>query len=286
MEIVTSIAPIALAIIMLCLGASLTVNDFLRVIKNPKDFFIGFVCQLFVLPVVAFLLIIILKVPTEMALGVMLIAAAPGGVTSNVLTKFADGDVALSISLTAFMSLLSIISVPFIIFTTISLFEISYVAKEISMIGISLKMFFVVTVPVIVGMIIRRLTGDLVIRNLKIIQRISIILFLTVFAAIYIEEWDNIVSFLARAGLIALILNVTMMVIGFYVAKFFASGEAQQRAISLECGLQNGTLAVFVGTQLFDSVVYMVPTAAYALIMMTTSLIFVFILRKNNFNQK
>ena len=286
MEIVTSIAPIALAIIMLCLGASLTVNDFLRVIKNPKDFFIGFVCQLFVLPVVAFLLIIILKVPTEMALGVMLIAAAPWGVTSNVLTKFADGDVALSISLTAFMSLLSIISVPFIIFTTISLFEISYVAKEISMIGISLKMFFVVTVPVIVGMIIRRLTGDLVIRNLKIIQRISIILFLTVFAAIYIEEWDKIVSFLARAGLIALILNVTMMVIGFYVAKFFASGEAQQRAISLECGLQNGTLAVFVGTQLFDNVVYMVPTAAYALIMMTTSLIFVFILRKTNFSKK
>ena len=169
MGIVTSIAPIALAIIMLCLGASLTVSDFSRVIKNPKDFFIGFICQLFVLPIVAYLLIIILKVPTEMALGVMLIAAAPGGVTSNVLTKFADGDVALSISLTAFMSLLSIISVPFIIFTTIGLFEISYVAKEISMIGISLKMFFVVTVPVIVGMIIRRLTGDLVIRNLKML---------------------------------------------------------------------------------------------------------------------
>ena len=286
MEIVTSIAPIALAIIMLCLGASLMVSDFSRVIKNPKDFFIGFICQLFVLPIVAYLLIIILKVPTEMALGVMLIAAAPGGITSNVLTKFAGGDVALSVSLTAFMSLLSIISVPFIIFTTIGLFEISYVAKEISMIGISLKMFFVVTVPVIVGMIIRHLTGDLVIRNLKIIQRISIILFLIVFAAIYIEEWNNIVSFLARAGLIALILNLTMMVIGFYVAKFFASGEAQQRAISLEFGLQNGTLAVFVGTQLFDNVVYMVPTAAYALIMMITSLIFVFILRKTNFNQK
>ena len=286
MGIVTSIAPIALAIIMLCLGASLTVSDFSRVIKNPKGFFIGFICQLFILPLVAYLLISILKVPTEMALGVMLIAAAPGGVTSNVLTKFAGGDVALSVSLTAFMSLLSIISVPFIIFTTIGLFEISYVAKEISMIGISLKMFFVVTVPVIVGMIIRHLTGDLVIRNLKIIQRISIILFLIVFAAIYIEEWNKIVSFLARAGLIALILNLTMMVIGFYVAKFFASGEAQQRAISLECGLQNGTLAVFVGTQLFDNVVYMVPTAAYALIMMITSLIFVFILRKTNFNQK
>jgi BASS family bile acid:Na+ symporter len=286
MEIVTTIAPIGLAIIMLGLGASLTLSDFSRVIKNPKDFFIGFVCQLFVLPLVAYLLIIILKVPTEMALGVMLIAAAPGGVTSNVLTKFADGDAALSVSLTAFISLVSIISVPIIVALAIDLFEISYVTKEISMIRISLKMFFVVTVPVIIGMIIRHLTGDLMIRNLKIIQRISIALFFVVFAAIYIEEWNNIVSFLTRAGTIALILNVTMMTIGFYVAKFFASGVAQQRAISLECGLQNGTLAVFVGTQLFDNVVYMVPTAAYALIMLTTASIFVCILRKCNFGQK
>ena len=286
MGIVTSIAPIALAIIMLGLGASLTLSDFSRVIKNPKDFFIGFVCQLFVLPLVAYLLIVILKVPTEMALGVMLIAAAPGGVTSNVLTKFADGDVALSVTLTAFMSLVSIISVPIIVALAIDLFEISYVAKEISMIGISLKMFFVVTVPVIIGMIIRHLTGDLMIRNLKIIQRTSIALFFVVFAAIYIEEWNNIVSFLTRAGTIAIILNVVMMIVGFYVAKFFASGVAQQRAISLECGLQNGTLAVFVGTQLFDNVVYMVPTAAYALIMLATASIFVCILRKCNFGQK
>ena len=282
MEIVTNIAPIALAIIMLGLGASLTVDDFLRVAKNPKDFFIGFICQLIVLPIVAYLLIITLGVPIEMALGVMLIAAAPGGVTSNVLTKFAEGDVALSISLTAVMSLLSIVTVPFIVINSINLFDITYVEREITMVAISLKMFFVVTVPVIIGMIIRHFTGDLVIRNLKFIQRFSIALFLLVFAAIYIEEWDKIVSFLTRAGLIALILNVTMMVIGFYVAKFFASGVPQQRAISLECGLQNGTLAVFVATQLFDNIIYMVPTAAYALVMMATSVIFVFILRKSN----
>ena len=281
MEIVTNIAPIALAIIMLGLGASLTVDDFLRVAKNPKDFFIGFICQLIVLPIVAYLLIITLGVPIEMALGVMLIAAAPGGVTSNVLTKFAEGDVALSISLTAVMSLLSIVTVPFIVINSINLFDITYVEREITMVAISLKMFFVVTVPVIIGMIIRHFTGDLVIRNLKFIQRFSIALFLLVFAAIYIEEWDKIVSFLTRAGLIALILNVTMMVIGFYVAKFFASGTPQQRAISLECGLQNGTLAVFVATQLFDNIIYMVPTAAYALVMMATSVIFVLILRKS-----
>ena len=282
MEIVTNIAPIALAIIMLGLGASLTLDDFLRVFKNPKDFFIGFICQLIVLPIVAYLLVITLSVPIEMALGVMLIAAAPGGVTSNVLTKFAEGDVALSISLTAVMSLLSIVTVPFIVINSINIFDITYVEKEITMVAIALKMFFVVTVPVIIGMTIRHFSGDLVIRNLKLIQRFSIGLFLLVFAAIYIEEWDKIVSFLTRAGLIALILNLTMMVIGFYVAKFFASGVPQQRAISLECGLQNGTLAVFVATQLFDNIIYMVPTAAYALVMMATSVIFVFILRKSN----
>jgi bile acid:Na+ symporter, BASS family len=280
MEIVTTIAPIALALLMLGLGASLTLQDFLRVFKNPKDFFIGFVCQLIILPLVAYSLIIVLKCPIELALGVMLIAAAPGGVTSNVLTKFADGDVALSISLTAFMSLVSIISVPFIIFQSIDLLNINYVEKEISVVGISLKMFFVVTVPVILGMIIRKFAGKFINKNVLIIQRISIALFLIIFIAIYIEEWDNIVMFLTSAGKVTFALNILMMIIGFYVAKFLASGIAQRRCISLECGLQNGTLAVFVGTQLFDDMVYMVPTAAYALIMMLTSVIFVFILRK------
>ena len=283
MEVATKIAPIALALIMLGLGMSLTIQDFLRVIKIPKDFLVGFICQLILLPIIAFILIKLLNSPSELAIGVMLIAAAPGGVTSNILTKFANGDVALSISLTAIISLISIISVPFIVFNSIDLFEIDNISKDISMIGISLKMFFVVTVPVIIGMIIKNYANDFVINKALIIQRISVFLFVLVFIAIYIEEWDNIVSFIARAGLIALILNITMMVIGFYAAKFFASGVAQQRCISLECGLQNGTLAAFVGTQIFDgsSMVFIVPAAAYALVMMVTSIIFVFIIKKN-----
>ena len=281
MGIVTTIAPIALALIMLGLGASLTVKDFTRVCQNPKDFLIGLICQLILLPIIAYFLIIILRTPIELALGVMLIAAAPGGVTSNVLTKFADGDVALSISLTAITSLISIVSVPYVVFLSIELFDITYVKKEVSMLSISLKMFFVVTVPVIIGMIIRKFANDLIIRNMKVINKISIGLFIIVFVAIYIEEWDNIVMFIAKAGTIALVLNVTMMVIAFYIAKFFTTGVAQRRCISLEAGLQNGTLAVFVGLQLFgDNMIYMVPTAAYALIMMTTSVIFVLILRK------
>ena len=281
MGIVTTIAPIALALIMLGLGASLTVKDFTRVVQIPKDFFIGLICQLILLPIIAYLLIIILKTPIELALGVMLIAAAPGGVTSNVLTKFADGDVALSITLTAITSLISIVSVPYVVFLSIELFDITYVKKEVSMLSISLKMFFVVTVPVIIGMIIRKFANDLIIRNMKIINKLSIGLFLIVFIAIYIEEWDSIVMFITKAGTIALTLNVMMMVVAFYIAKFFTTGVAQRRCISLEAGLQNGTLAVFVGLQLFgDNMVYMVPTAAYALIMMTTSVIFVLILRR------
>ena len=281
MEVATKIAPLGLALIMFGLGMSLTIQDFLRIIKIPKDFLIGFICQLILLPIIAFILIKLLNTPIELALGVMLIAAAPGGVTSNVLTKFASGDVALSISLTAIISLISIISVPFIVFTSIDLLNIDYVSKEISMLSISLKMFFVVTIPVIIGMFTRHFANNFVTKNVLIIQRVSIALFVLVFVAIYIEEWDNIISFIIRAGKIALVLNIVMMVVGFYVAKFFASGVAQQRCISLECGLQNGTLAAFVGTQLFDEMIYIVPTAAYALIMMITSLVFVFIIKKN-----
>ena len=283
MEIATKLAPIGLALIMLGLGMSLTIQDFIRVAKIPKDFLIGFICQLILLPIVAFLLIKLLNTPAELAIGVMLIAAAPGGVTSNVLTKFAKGDVALSISLTAILSLISIVSVPFIVFNSIDFFEITNVSKNISMTGIALKMFFVVTVPVIIGMTIKHFANNFINSKALIIQRVSVFLFVLVFIAIYIEEWDNIVSFIVRAGLIALALNITMMIIGFYAAKSFASGVAQQRCISLECGLQNGTLAAFVGTQIFDgsSMVFIVPAAAYALIMMVTSIIFIFILRKN-----
>ena len=280
MEIVTTIAPIALAIIMLSLGLGLTLKDFTRVFIKPKDFTIGIICQLILLPVVAFFLIKIFNISKELALGLMIIAAAPGGVTSNVLTKFARGDVALSISLTAIISLISIVTVPFIIFKSADLFEINNITKNISMTGISLKMFFVVTVPVIIGMIIRKFAENFVLSKAKIIERISILLFIIVFLAIWIEEWNNIVSYLSQAGSITLLLNLIMMIIGYYIAKFFATGVSQRKCISLECGLQNGTLAVFVSTQLFQDIIYIIPTASYALVMFVTSLFFVFIVRK------
>ena len=282
MEVVTKIAPIALALIMLTLGLGLTTSDFTRVIKQPKDFLIGLICQVILLPIIAFVLIKILNVQPALALGVMIIAAAPGGVTSNILTKFANGDVALSVSLTAIISLLSILTVPFIVIKSADLLDINYLSKEISMSGISIKMFLVVTLPVVIGMLIRKFAQDFIIKRTALIEKISLTLFMIVFISIWLEEWDNIIMYISRAGIITLILNVTMMVLGFYVAKIFASGIEQRKCISLECGLQNGTLAVFVSTQIFDDIIYLIPTASYALIMFVTSIIFVLLLKKVN----
>ena len=282
MEIVTKIAPIALALIMLGLGLGLTGKDFLRVIQNPKDFFVGLICQLILLPVVAYILILIFNTSVELALGVMIIAAAPGGVTSNVLTKFAKGDVALSISLTAVISLVSIISVPFIIFTSAGLLGITNISSEITMTGIALKMALVVTIPVLTGMIIRKFAENFVSSNISLIEKITSGLFAIVFLSIFIEERENIFSYLAQAGIIILVLNVSMMILAYYIAKTFASGLEQRKCIALEVGLQNGTLAVFVATSIFDDVIYLVPTAAYALLMYITGFIFIYILRKQN----
>ncbi len=280
MEIVTKIAPIILALIMLGLGLGLKIDDFTRILKTPKDFFVGFVSQLIILPLVAYLLIIILKVPPEIAIGVMIIAAAPGGVTSNILTKFANGDVALSISLTAVISLISIITVPLIIFTSADLFGITDISQNISMTGIALKMFLVVTVPVILGMIIRKFAENFVNSKIQIFEKLNIILFVIFFIAAFYEERESFIDFLMQAGFITFILNITMMIMAYYLGKTFASGIKQQKCIALECGLQNGTLAIFVSTQIFGTdIVYITPTAAYALIMYITGFIFVFLLK-------
>ena len=282
MEIVTKIAPIALALIMLGLGLGLTSSDFTRILKDPKVFFVGIVSQILLLPVVAYTLITLINVPIEIALGVMIIASAPGGVTSNVMTKFANGDVALSISLTAICSLISIISVPIIIFNSALYLGISNLTENITVTSIAIKMAIIVTIPVLIGMVIRNFAENFIFKNLKLIEKLTGILFLIVFTAIWIEERGNIANYIKLAGTIVILLNVSMMFIAYIIAKFFTSNIQQRKTIALECGLQNGTLAVFVATQLFSDISYIVPTAAYALIMYITAFIFIFIVRKFN----
>jgi BASS family bile acid:Na+ symporter len=281
MEIVTTIAPFALALIMFGLGLGLTTTDFSRVIKNPKDFFVGFVSQLILLPIVALGLVFLLNLPTTIAVGLMIIAAAPGGVTSNILTKFANGDVALSVTLTAVTSLVSILTVPFVVINSANIIGVS-ISSDISIANVALKMALVVTVPVLFGMIIRKLFTNFILSKVNLIDKLSGILFIIVFAAIYIEERNNILDYILQSGLAVLILNIVMMTLAFLIAKKYASGISQQKCIAIEGGLQNGTVAVFVATLIFDDVAFVVPTASYALIQYMTGFLFIALLRKSN----
>ena len=283
MSIVTDIfLPLALAFIMFALGLGLTSSDFLRVIKQPKDFFVGAISQIILLPVIAFILISIWPISPELAIGVMIIAAAPGGVTSNILTSFAKGDVALSVSLTAIISLLCVVTVPFIIITSLSLLGIDSITQNISLTSMAISMFLIVTVPVIIGMVFRKFASNAALKFEPIAKKISMVLFVVVLLGAILAEKDNIVSYFADAGLITLILNVVMMIVAFYVAQLLGTGNSQKKCIAIECGLQNGTLAIFVGTTLFGGGVYVIPAATYSLIMFITSLIFVFFVRKTN----
>jgi len=281
MNIVTDvILPLALAFIMFVLGLGLTGSDFLRVIKQPRDFFVGAFSQIILLPIIAFILVKIWPISPELAIGVMIIAAAPGGVTSNLLTSFAKGDVALSISLTAIISLLCVITIPFIVLTSITLLTDSSITQDISLISMARDMFLIVTVPVILGMLFRRFASGMALSFEPIAKKISTVLFVLVLLGAIAAERENVVSYFAQAGLITLVLNVVMMVVAYLVAQSLASGTKQKKCITIECGLQNGTLAIFVATSIFGGGMYVIPAATYSLIMFATSLIFVYLIRK------
>ena len=281
MNIVTDIIlPLALAFIMFVLGLGLTGADFLRVIKLPRDFFVGAFSQIILLPIIAFIIVKIWPISPELAIGVMIIAAAPGGVTSNLLTSFAKGDVALSISLTAVISLLCVITIPFIVLTSVGLLGDSNITQDISLFSMSRDMFLIVTVPVILGMLLRRFASGIALKFEPIAKKISIVLFVLVLLGAIAAERENVISYFAQAGLITFVLNVVMMVVGYYVAKLLASGMKQKKCITIECGLQNGTLAIFVATSIFGGGMYVIPAATYSLIMFATSLIFVYLVRK------
>ena len=272
--------PLALAFIMFALGLGLTGSDFLRVVKQPRDFFVGAFSQIILLPIIAFILVKIWPIAPELAIGVMIIAAAPGGVTSNLLTSFAKGDVALSVSLTAIISLLCVITIPFIVLTSVGLLADSSITQDISLIGMARDMFLIVTVPVILGMLFRGFASGMALSFEPIAKKVSTVLFVLVLLGAIAAERENVVSYFAQAGLITLVLNVVMMVVAYLVAQSLASGTKQKKCITIECGLQNGTLAIFVATSIFGGGIYVIPAATYSLIMFATSLIFVYLIRK------
>ena len=280
MGIVTDVVlPIALAFIMLSLGLGLTFGDFARVATRPRDFLVGAVSQVVLLPAVAFGLVSIWPLAPELALGVMIIAAAPGGVTSNLLTAFGRGDVALSISLTAVVSLLGVVTIPFIV-----VFSYAHLvggdAGDVSVAETALSVFLIVALPVLIGVAIRRWAEGFATRFHAAARRVSALLFVLVLAAAIYQEHENALEYMGQAGPVTAVLNVLMMALAYVLARFLASGPRQRVTISIECGVQNGTLAIAVATLLFGGGLAVVPAATYSLIMFGTALIFIALIRR------
>jgi len=271
--------PVALAFIMFSLGLGLTIDDFFRIVRQPRDVLVGICCQVALLPTVGFTLASTWPMAPELALGVMLIATVPGGVTSNVLTAFAGGDVALSISLTAVTSLVSVVTVPLVVALSHHRFMGGDSLGDFSIASTALQLFAIVTLPVMLGVLTHQFAKSAARRLRPRAHTLSMVLFVLMLVGAVAEARDDVVPYFAQAGLVTLVLNVVMMVVAWTVARGLASGPRQRIAITIECGLQNGTMAIAVGVLLFDGGLAIVPAATYSLIMFATALLYLGLLR-------
>jgi len=271
--------PLALAFIMFSLGLGLTIDDFVRVARQPRDFLVGIFSQMFLLPIVGFALASTWPMAPELALGVMLIAAVPGGVTSNALTAFAGGDVALSISLTAVTSVVSVVTVPLIVALSHHQLTGGDSLGDFSVTSTALKVFAIVTLPVILGLLTHHLAQPAARRLMPPARKLSMLLFVLVLVGAVLGQWSDVVPYFAQAGLVTLVLNVVMMSLAWAIARCLASGPKQRIAVTIECGLQNGTMAIAVGVLLFDGGLTVVPAATYSLTMFATALLYLGALR-------
>ena len=278
MGIVTDvILPLSLAFIMFSLGLGLSINDFTRVFFKPRDFLIGLFFQIIVLPIVAIIIVLFWPLTPELAIGVMILAAAPGGVTSNVLTAYARGNIALSISLTAINSILCVITVPIILIISLSILGYGSLNEGQSLFSVAIQMFLIVTVPVILGVLLSSILSSFE----KIAKNISIILFVLVLIGAILSQRENVISYFAQAGIVMLVLNIVMMTMVYILSKFFKAKKETFRCWLMEVGLQNGTLAIVVANTFFASTVYLIPAAIYSLIMYATALPLIYFLRRN-----
>ena len=272
--------PLAIAFIMFSLGLGLKISDFSRIVSQPKDILVGLVSQIIILPIIAFVLILMFpSLPPELAVGVMLIAAVPGGATSNMFTSIAKGDVALSISLTAITSLICVFTIPLIAFNSYKYFIGE--AKEISIISKSLELFSIVTIPTLIGMSINIFFNSFAKNFESKAKFISMLLLTIVILGAILKYKSDVFNYFKQAGMITLILNITMMIVAFYIGNFFTSSSKKIRTFTLECGLQNGSIAIFIAASIFDGGLFLIPAATYSLIMFFTSATYVFFVRKN-----
>ena len=269
--------PLALGIIMMGMGLSLTVGDFQRVVKYPKAVGLGLLNQIILLPVVAYLLIILFGLKTELAVGLMILAACPGGATSNLISHLARGDTALSITLTAISSLITVVTIPFIVNFAIVEFMPNGREQTLDVLSTVLSVIAITLVPVSIGMIIRSGNKKFAKRMEKPVKVISAVFLALIILAALLKERENLAEYFRLAGPVALALNVIMLAVGFYGSRIVRLIPRQSGTISIETGIQNGTLGITIAATLLENPQMTIPSAIYSLVMFLTAAVVIYI---------
>lgn len=272
-SILTSVVlPVSLAVIMFGMGLSLVIGDFRRVFKYPKAAFIGLSNQLILLPLIGFALALIFNLSPAMAVGLMIIAACPGGPTSNLITHISKGDIALSISLTAISSLITVFTIPIILSFSLAYFTYdSGVQIELPIIETILQIMVITIIPVSIGMIIRHYNEKFADKMERPMRIASTVIFIAVLTGIILANRESLVSHIKNVGTVTLLLNIITMTIGYYSARFFSLNTKQSISITIESGIQNGTLAIVIATTILKQADMSIPPAVYSLLMFFTS---------------
>lgn len=263
--------PISLAIIMLGMGMTLVPNDFKRIFIFPKAILIGLTNQLILLPIIGFLLAIVFNLEPVFALGLMILASCPGGPTSNLITQVCKGNIALSVTLTAFASFISILIIPFILSFSLNYFgENADTVIKIPILDTILQIMIITVIPILLGMMVRNYKQNFAERMEKPMRKASTVIFILVFTAIVIASTDKIVSGIKDVGIVTLLLNIVTMSLGYFTAKIFKLNKVDSISITIESGIQNGTLAIVIAASVLNNTEMAIPAGIYAIWMYVT----------------
>ena len=271
-EIISKIfLPLSLAIIMLGMGMTLIPLDFTRILKNPKATLIGLTNQLIFLPIIGFSLAIVFNLSPIMAVGLMILTTCPGGPTSSLITQVCRGNIALSVTLTAIASILSVLTIPFVLSYALEYFGTgTHVTIKLPIFDTILQIMVITIIPISMGMLIRRFRTKFAIRMEKPMRIASTVIFILVFLAVIAANFNIIGKAMKEVGLVTLLLNIITMGLGYLTARLFKLNFKSAISITVESGIQNGTLALVIATSILNNVEMGIPTAAYAIWMFMT----------------
>jgi len=275
--------PLSLIFIMFTLGIGLTIQDFKNIIHQPKSLLLGLMNQMILLPLITFMIISIVKLPSEMAVGMMILACCPGGVTSNMLTKLAKGDTALSISYTALVSIIAVFTLPLIVGLSMQYFMGS-AAPTINILSLGLTMFIITTVPVTIGLYLNTKYHNSIVSFTPIANKISTVLFVVIIIGALASEWEAFINNLYLLGPAIILLIIIMLFLGYNSAKWFSLSKKKSITIAIESGIQNATVGITIGNLILNQEsglsILSLPSGVYGILMYLVCLPFVFFLLK------